>query len=133
MDIRSIGVRETGTIHIRDASGTPLYDGDKPVTITVYGPGSKHYQRATAARQARLLERLQRAGKQKVADDDMADEQPKFLADCTHQMSGVELGEKSGYELFVAVYSEPSIGFIADQVAAFVGEWGNFTPASGAN
>ena len=42
---------------------------------------------------------------------------------------GAQIG-LTGRELFHAVYSDPSIGFIAEQVAKFSGDWANFSKGS---
>lgn len=130
MDIRKHAVKETATIHIRTADNELMFDGDKPVTITVYGPGSKQYSKAQADRQARLLARLQDKKKAKASPDDLEAEQAQFLADCTHSMQCIEIDGKAGPDLHLAVYADRSIGFVADQVNAYLGEWGNFTGAS---
>jgi len=130
MDIRKHAVKDTATIHIKTADNELMFDDGKPVTITVFGPGSKQYSKAQAERQVRLLARLQDKKKAKATADDLEAEQAQFLADCTHSTQCIEMDGKVGADLHLAIYSERSIGFIADQVNAYLGEWGNFTEAS---
>lgn len=135
MDIRKHAVNETSTIHLRDAGDELMYaeDGKTPVTITVYGPGSKQYARAQAAQSNRLIDRMKKKGKADQTADDAAKERAEFLASCTHSMENVEYEGLQGADLFRAVYSDLSIGFVADQVAKHLGEWGNFSKGSPKN
>ena len=53
MDLKKIEAEEIAFLHLRDASDELLYeDGDKskPVGVTLFGPGSKTYARAAAAK-----------------------------------------------------------------------------------
>ena len=128
MDLRKIAVEETSTLHLLDASDNPLYDGkDKPVTVTLYGPGSKAYARAQAARNNRVMDKLRKKGKADQTAEQTAEENALFLSACTISMSNIEYDKLEGEALFKAVYSDTSIGFIAEQVGKHLGEWGNFT------
>jgi hypothetical protein len=137
MDIRKFAVEETSVLALHDASDAPMVDETgAPVTVTLYGPGSKPYARAQAAQQNRMLDKLKRKGKSDLTADDKAREQAEFLAGCTKEFSpnleytngGTE--KLSGEALHRAVYADNSIGFIAEQVGKFLGEWGNFTKGS---
>lgn len=130
MDLRKIAVSETSVLHLRDAADNLLIDNGKPVTVTLYSPGSKQYAQATAARSNRIVDRLKQKGKSDRTPEETAQEQAEFLAACTHSMDGVELDDLKGPELFKAVYADTSIGFIAEQVGKHLGEWGNFTKGS---
>ena len=57
-------------------------------------------------------------------------ESAEFLADCTESFENVEYGELTGEALAKAIYSDITIGFIADQTAKFLGDWANFTVSS---
>lgn len=58
MDVKSLKVAATGIIHVKDAAGEPQYDGDKPVRITVHGPGSRAFGTVKSRQTARFLKRM---------------------------------------------------------------------------
>lgn len=44
--LSKIAVANTSTIHLKDANGGKLYDeAEKPVTITIYSPGSIEFEK----------------------------------------------------------------------------------------
>lgn len=131
-DIRKHAVGETSVIALLGADDAPLLGDDgKPQTVTVYGPGSKPYAKAQAAQSNRMVDRLRKKGKTDQSAEDKAREQAEFLAGCTKEMSpNIEYDGLTGEALFKAVYSDVSIGFIAEQVAKHLGDWANFTKGS---
>lgn len=133
MDIRSFAVEETRVLHLKSASDDPLIGDDgNPMTVTLYGPGSKQYARAQAAQNNRFVERLQKKGKAaEQTAEQSASERADRLAACTKEFSSnIAYDDLKGTELFKAVYSDPSIGFIAEQVGTFINDWGNFSKPS---
>jgi len=134
MDIRKFAVEETGVLELRDAADEPMVGDDgKPMTITLYGPGSKPYAKAQAAQQNRMIDKLKRKGKSDQTADEKARETAEFLAGCTKEFSpNIEIDGLTGEALFKAVYSDTSIGFVAEQVGRYLGEWGNFSKPSSA-
>ncbi|WP_109808418.1 hypothetical protein [Sphingosinithalassobacter portus] len=138
MDITQHKVADTSAIHIKNAAGEPLYDGDKPVRIHVYGPGSKAYATVEARQSARAVKRMQdNDGKVTVAPhEERLQQAAEDLAAITVRFENLEYPPakgKEGAELFEAVYADPALGFIANQVRKFVGDWGNFRAGSGAS
>jgi len=119
-------------VELLDASEQPMIGEDnKPMTITVYGPGSKSYARAQAANQNRMIDKLKRKGKTEQSAEEKAKEQAEFLAGCTKEFSSnIEYDGQSGEALFKAVYADNSIGFIAEQVGKHIGDWSHFTKGS---
>jgi len=128
MDIRKYAVEPTSKLHLRDANDELMFtDEGKPVAVNLYGPGSKQYARAQAAQNNRLLDKLKRKGKSDQTAEQRAAESSEFLADCTESFENLEYDNLSGRELFMAVYADVSIGFVADQVAKYISDWSNFT------
>jgi hypothetical protein len=125
-EITNLAAKDTFTLELQNANEEPLQDKDgKPLSVTVYGPGSKAYQKANAARTQRLMDLMAKKGKVKLNAEDQAKENASFLAACTVSFNGwAYKGDASAFE---AAYSDPSIGFIADQVAKAIGDWANFT------
>lgn len=136
MDIRKHAVSPTSRLHLRDAAGELLYaetaegkpDLDKPLVANIYGPGSEEFARAGAKRDRAIVDKM-RGGRKLSAEEGRA-LSVKFLADITQSLDNIEHGDAKGRDLFVAVYSNISIGFIADQVQDHLKEWGNFLQGS---
>lgn len=129
-DIRKFAVAQTARLHLRDATDEPMMAGELPMMVNVFGPGSKQYAKATAAQQNRVMDLLKRKGKTDQSAEDKARENAEFLADCTESFENVDYNGLTGRELALAVYGDREIGFIADQVAKHLGDWGNFTKPS---
>jgi hypothetical protein len=136
-DITSVAASETSVLELVSAADEPLLDADgKPLTITLYGPGTTQFARASQRRQNKLLDRLKKKGKADLSPDEQTAEQADFLASVTVSFNGwtyPPAGKATGAELFKAAYKDRAIGFIADQVTAFVGDWANFTKSSDAS
>ena len=67
-DITTLSAAETSTVELLGGDDAPLYDDKgKPLSITVYGPGTKVYQRAQA-RQVRRHARQRQPQPAKPAD-----------------------------------------------------------------
>jgi len=132
MDIRKYSVEETGTLELLEANDDPMLGDDgKPMTITMYGPGSKTYAKAQAAQQNRMIDKLKRKGKTDQTAEAKGAEAAEFLASCTKEFSAnIEYDGLEGDALFRAVYADTSIGFISDQIAKFIGDWSSFTKGS---
>ncbi|UAK25866.1 hypothetical protein [Sphingomonas nostoxanthinifaciens] len=138
MDITTQAVADTASIHIKGANGAFLYDGDKPVRIVVYGPGSKAFSAVEARQSARALKRMQdNDNKISIASPEQrASEEAEDLAAITvrfENLSYPPAGKADGAELFEALYRDPKLGFIPKQVTKFVADWGNFMPGSAGN
>ena len=131
LNLKTLAASETGVLELRNGDDTPLLqDNGLPCTVTVYGPGSKAFAAAKAAQQNRLIAKLQRRGGAEESPEAKAKNDADFLASITVAMDGVDYDGLTGRELFHAVYSDPSIGFIAEQVAKFSGDWANFSKGS---
>lgn len=147
MDLRKTAVNDTAFVHFMDANDNLLYekktvpnpdgegtieidDPDKPVGVTVYGPGSKAFAKANAAKQNRLLDRLKKKGKADLTAAENIEETATFLAAITKSTHYIEIDELQGEALAKAIYSDTTIGFYADQVNEKIKDWGNFTQPS---
>lgn len=133
MDInKKFAVEETGVLELRDAGDEPMIGEDKkPMTITVFGPGSKQYAKAQAAQQNRMIDKLKKKGKTEETADEKAKEQAEFLSGCTKEFSSnITVEQLKGDALFKAVYSDRTIGFVAEQVGRFLNDWSSFKKLS---
>lgn len=129
MDLKTFAVEEIGVCELYDAQERPMLGEDgKPMTITVYSPGSKVYGRAQAQQSNRLVDKIKRKGKTDQTHDEKLRENADFLCGVTKEFSSnIQYEALEGEALHRAVYQDPALGFIADQVAKFVGDWSNFT------
>jgi len=80
-----------------------------------------------------VIDKLKRKGKTDQTAEEKSRENAEFLADCTQSFENVERDGLTGRELALAIYGDAEIGFIADQVAKHLGDWGNFTKPSTTN
>lgn len=135
MDAASLKVAATAPIHVKNAAGEPLYDGDKPVRIIVHGPGSRAYATVETRQTARALKRMhENDGKVTAATaEERRQETAEDLAAVTISFENLTCGDLQGTELFEAVYGDPELGFIAKQVTKHLADWGNFKPGSVGN
>lgn len=132
MDILTQAVADTGALHLKNAKGEYMYDGDKPVRVIVHAPGSKAFGAIEARQTQRAVRRMQdNDGKINLPEPEVrAAEEAEDLAAITVRFENLTLGDKTGDELARAVYSEPKLGFINRQVLKFINDWGNFTGGS---
>lgn len=133
MDIKHFAVQPTSRLHLRDAKDELMYaDGDptKPIVVNLYGPGSKQHSRAQAANQNCMIDKIKRKGKTEQTAEQKVAETADFLSNCTAGWENMAYDDLTGEALSKAVYSDITIGFIADQVAKFLGDWGNFLTVS---
>jgi intracellular sulfur oxidation DsrE/DsrF family protein len=128
MEIKKLAVEETSTLHIRDSADELVYTEDgKAVEIVVYGPGSKSFAKAQAANSNRIMDKLKKKGKVDQTAQEKAEETAEFLASCTKEFINLEYDKLQGEALFKAVYSDTSLGFIAEQVNKHIMDWSNFS------
>lgn len=129
-DISKLAVAATSIVDLEDPSGEPLVnDEGEQISITVYGPGSKQYQKASGIRNRGILEYVRKGGK-KMKDDEQRELDAEFLAACTVSFNNFTYKDLTGVEMFKAAYLDPSIGFIAEQINKAIGDWSNFTQGS---
>jgi len=133
MDIRKFAVEPTARLHLRDAGDELMYvdaDESKPIAVNLFGPGSKQHARALNEKQNHHVDLIKKKGKTKESAEDARKSNAEFLSACTASWENMEYDGLTGDALSVAVYSDISIGFIADQVASYLADWANFTKGS---
>jgi len=126
-DISNLAAKSTATIDLESPDGEPLLNQDgEPLSVTVYGPGSKQYQKASGVKNRAILEYVRKPSK-KMKEDEQRELDAEFLAACTVSFNGFGYKDLTGVEMFKAAYMDPSIGFISEQVNKAIGDWSNFT------
>lgn len=133
LNLKTLAAKDTDTFQLRNGDDELLMAGDQRVTATVYGPGSKEYQKATAKATSRAIERMKKRGKVDQSAEDRLAESAGHLADITHSFEGLDYEGLTGRELAIAIYSDPQLGFIAEQVNKHSADWANFTKGSQAS
>lgn len=131
MDLLDLEVQEKGFLHFKDADGELMYQGDEAIGVDLYSIGSKEYQKAKARANKKALERYRKKGKLDALNaDEQALERAEFLSDCTIEFKNLTFGKLSGKDLSMAIYLNAKVGYLTDQVDAYLGDWSNFTKAS---
>lgn len=133
LNLKTLAANNTSKFQLLDGDDEPLFADQaktKPVTVTVYGPGSKEYQRVTAAANNRMVERMRKRGKSGVSADERLREQAEQLSALTVAFENLDYDGLQDGELAKAIYSDPTLGFIAEQVTKHTADWANFTKAS---
>ena len=133
-DITTLSAADTSIVELVGGDDAPLYDDKgKRLSITVYGPGTKVYQRAQSRQQNLLVDKIKKRGRMDQTAEEKLAEQAEFLAACTVSFNAFTYPPAEGLEgqeLFRKAYADPSIGFIATQGAAHINDWANFTKSS---
>jgi hypothetical protein len=140
-NIKKFKTGETAWLHLKNAEGDLMYgddaegrpDPNKPMRICAYGPGSKPYAKAQAQRQNRMVMLLKKRGKTDQSAEEKAEDVAKFLTAVTHSTENIEYPPYAAgtEEMLHAMYGDQEIGFVAEQVNEFVGDWANFPNGSG--
>jgi hypothetical protein len=139
-NIRDMAVQPTGRLHLKDSNDELMYakfdeEGnpiiESAVAAIIYGPGSKQYVKAHHKIQQATMGRITKKGKLEVSVDDAAAEKAELLTAITKEWENMAFDEITSHEhMSMAIYSTSDIGFIADQVSKYSGEWGNFSKPS---
>lgn len=124
-DITSLSTKDTTTVHLRHpVTDAPLYaDGDakkKPMTITVYGPGSSTYRNAIIAMQNRQLKR----NKKQMSAELIREEATELLVTCSvsadnFDYAGTPLTTKQAW---TDMYNDAKVSWVRDQVEEAQGD-----------
>lgn len=134
-NIRSKAVAETLEFQLVDEADQPLYDASgKPCMAVVYGPGSKRYAEASTINQNRLLAKVSKGKAASETAEEKRRAHAEFLSRITEKLDLDYVDDEGrtleGREKFLAIYSDQSILFIAEQVTEKSRDWANFSKGS---
>ncbi|MEQ8409129.1 MAG: hypothetical protein RKH07_12720 [Gammaproteobacteria bacterium] len=139
-NLKKHAVNETGELHLCDADEELLYcngdnnkpDKSKPIVAVIYGPGSKIYADANQKLQNASMERVRKKGKVKTTAEQSSADSAEFLSTITKGIKNLEEGVEmtTDKSILKDLYQDRELGFIADQVAKYSNEWGNFSKPS---
>lgn len=122
-----------GGQEIDDGEGGTKTVGGEPMTVTVYGPGSKAFNAAKAAQRNRNIKRARASGgRSETTEDEDAADTAAFLSAITVSLNnfsykGLPADDR---ETFRAMYLDRKMGWITEQVNNQAGDWGRFTKAA---
>ena len=128
-DISTLSATETFDVEImHPGTGEPLIgDNGKPVSVTVYGPGTKPFGTAKAAASTKSVERLRKRGKVSITAEEELASTASFLGACTVSFNNFDYKGMEGADGFRACYADPGMGWLTEQVNREMGDWANFT------
>jgi len=132
-DVSTLAAEECFQIILNHpATGEPLDgEGGKPCAVTVYGPGSKPFAAAKAAASNRAVKRLRAKGSVESSAEEDAAATASFLAAVTKSLDNFTYKDgEPGPAMFKALYLDPGMGWLAEQVNNGAGDWANFTAKS---
>jgi hypothetical protein len=124
-----------GKINLKRPDGSPLLDeNQQPAFARVHSPASKVWEVANATKRRKAMKRVRDAGgKIEAAADDSSDN-IEFLVAITEEFVGADVplpeGHSGAKAMVRAIYDNPALGFIRDQVEAAASDWGSFTDGS---
>ncbi|OYW88003.1 MAG: hypothetical protein B7Z20_03645 [Sphingobium sp. 32-64-5] len=80
-DITQLAATDTSTVELVGGDDAPLHDdkGNR-LSITVYGPGTRIYQRAQARQQNLLVDKIKKRGKMDQSAEEYEDPSIGFIA-----------------------------------------------------
>ncbi len=124
LDFSKYLMTETSVVDIDLPNGEPMLFNDKPVRAHVYGPASARHTKASEVMQREAMKRVMAAAgakKNRKTEEEDKDADAKFLVAITDRIENFPY--PGGLD---AIFREPKLKYIADQIRAFVGESGNF-------
>lgn len=115
----------TSRLELELPNGAPMLFDGKPVAVLLYGPATDEYAKARAAMEKESAARVFRAmgankNKKKNGEDD-AEADAKFLTAITAEFENFPYPGGPA-----AIYREPRLNYIGNQVRSHVNDLGNF-------
>ena len=127
-DLAAFEAADTADLQVLNPKNEPVLVEGKPVTITLYGPGSTFYAKAQARLNDALSTRSFAALRGKPLKETAEEQQlliAEKLAACTKVISNFPIDGGA-----LALYTNPKLGYITNQVSQFIEDWANFTGGS---
>jgi hypothetical protein len=130
MDISNLLASQTAEVHLEHPKLGKLYDDKgKAVVITVYGPSSDKFQELKRRDNVRVREIMRKRGSKfgisDLLEDDSDESKVDRLALLTVSISGLTENGKPVTDA-KALYSNPGLGWIRQQVEDAIGGWEAF-------
>lgn len=123
-DFSAFFLQDTSALPIKLPNGQPMLYQGKPVVVVVYGPSTDRYSAARDALDREAAKALMNSiNGGKTEADKEAD--ARFLSAVTERIDNFPFPGGPA-----AVYREPRLKYISDQVRAHLGDLGNFFKGS---
>lgn len=126
-DLSQFETTDTASLTVLNPKGDELLVDGNPVVITLYGPGSKQFvnakyklENATQVRSIAIL----RGKASKNAAEEARQQQAEFYASVTASISNFPIDGGA-----LALYLNPKLNYITEQVEKFLGDTENFMPS----
>lgn len=126
-DLSQFELTDTGSLIVQNPKGDDLLIDGKPVTITLYGEGSKQFVGAKYKLDNALQTRaigLMRGKSDKSGAEEQRQLKAEFLNAVTVSIDNFPIEGGA-----LALYSNPKLSYITNQVDKFLGETENFMPS----
>jgi len=126
-----IQVPPIGEIKLKRPDGSPMLDeNQQPCFARVHSPASKVWEVANAAKRRKTMRRVREGGGRIEAAVDDAEDTIEFLVAITEEFVNVEVpvvdGAGGAKAMVRAIYANPALGYIRDQIEAASTDWGTF-------
>lgn len=124
-DIKSLQTADTAVYHVTNAKGVPQYDGEIPITITAYGPGTKRAAQAKFDFDQKTRARTLDSIGGKVATRTEAEERKEraeYLGQLVQSLDGFSYEGGAS-----ALFADPKLRFVADGFEKWWNDAGNFS------
>lgn len=113
---------ETSVLELKNPKGKPLLFGGEPVKVHLFGPSTAQHRAAKLALDREATKRVMAAVNVKAdADTDDGEADPKFLTAVTSHFENFPFPGGTA-----AIYREPRLMYINNQVQAHLASLGNF-------
>lgn len=131
IDLTQKLVSAIGYVQIKNADGSLMLDETgKGAYARMHSPASKTWEVANAARRRKLMKRVRENGGKIEAANDEPEDVIDYLCAITEEFVGVSAplpeGEAGAKALVRAIYANPQLGYIRDQMDASSKDWGDF-------
>lgn len=124
-DFTEFFLTETTVLNIELPNGEPMLFKGAQVTAHIHGPATTRFTKAKEALDREAMKRvMSTVAKGRKKDEEDRDADVKFLVAITDRIDNFPF--PGGVE---AIYREPRLKYIADQVRTHVGDLGNFFQA----
>lgn len=127
---------ETYVCELLEMDDEPMLGEDKkPVTVTLYGPGSKTYLNASRDNSNATFKKLARKGKFETTAEETERNHLELMIKCTKEVSSnfaacfPEFTDGlTGADMLRSVYSAPTLRYILERLTEQQKNWANFKP-----
>lgn len=121
-DLAQFEVQDTAILTVMNQRDEPLLYNGQPVTIELYGPGTREYQHANhrlaQANQAAAFAAMRGKPVKETAEGNATRVADKLTA-CTKAVNNFPVSAQD-------IYGNPKLGYITAQAAKFIEDWANF-------